>query len=309
MRLAHRLAGAVLAPGLAVAVTASLLATTTETSYAAPAPGLATTGVATTGVATTGLAPAGLARAGHRWPGHPGRRIVVHRVRRGETAIGLAVRYHAWTRELLALNHLTMRSRLRVGQRVRIPVVLAALRHHRRHHHAGRHHHRRHHHAARHHRRHHHARHPKRHLSLQARGWRHYRMTRAQVAHRIAAEARRRGVSPTLAQAIGWQESGWFQPVVSGAGAIGVMQLLPSTGRWMEGYVGRRLNLRDTWDNVEAGVVLIHVLQRNTRDTRHAIGAYYEGLGGVRNGMGKDTRRYVRSVVAIQRRLAAGRTP
>jgi soluble lytic murein transglycosylase-like protein len=134
-------------------------------------------------------------------------------------------------------------------------------------------------------------------------------MTRAQVAHRIAAEARRRGVSPTLAQAIGWQESGWFQPVVSGAGAIGVMQLLPSTGRWMEGYVGRRLNLRDTWDNVTAGVVLIHVLQRNTRDTRHAIGAYYEGLGGVRNGMGKDTRRYVRSVVAIQRRLAAGRTP
>jgi soluble lytic murein transglycosylase-like protein len=134
-------------------------------------------------------------------------------------------------------------------------------------------------------------------------------MTRTQVAHRIAGEARRRGVSPSLAQAIGWQESGWYQPLVSSAGAIGVMQLLPSTGRWMEGYVGRRLNLRDTWDNVAAGVELIRVLQRNTHDRRHAIGAYYEGLGGVRDGLEPSTRRYVRNVRAIQRRLEAGQTP
>lgn len=135
-------------------------------------------------------------------------------------------------------------------------------------------------------------------------------MTRAEVAHRIAATARRHGVSPTLAQAIGWQESGWYQPVVSRAGAIGVMQLLPSTGRWMEGYVGRRLHLRDTWDNIEAGVVLIDVLQQNTKSTRRAIGAYYQGLGGVqRHGLYPETRRYVRNVRAVEGRLAAGRTP
>ena len=135
-------------------------------------------------------------------------------------------------------------------------------------------------------------------------------MSRSQVARRIAAEARRQGVSPTLAQAIGWQESGWQQHVVSGAGAIGVMQLLPGTGRWMEAYTGGPLDLRDTWDNVRAGVVLIHVLQRSTRDTRHAIGAYYEGLGGVRrHGLSAETRRYVRDVQAIRRRLESGRLP
>jgi LysM repeat protein len=286
--LVRRLTGAV----LCTAVASSLLVTTAEASYGAPVPG-----------ATS---------AGRPWPGHPGRSIVVHRVRPGDTATGLAVRYHAWTDELLRLNHLGRHSVLYVGERIRIPVVLAAVRQARQH---RAHHPKAHHPEARPHRAQHpkgqHRAHPQtHHTSLRDRGWRHYRMSRAEVARRIAAEARRQGVSPTLAQAIGWQESGWYQPVVSSAGAIGVMQLLPSTGRWMEGYVGRRLHLRDPWDNIKAGVVLINVLQRNTRTTRHAIGAYYQGLGGVqRHGLYPDTRRYVKSVRAIEARLAAGRTP
>lgn len=278
MGLARRLTCA----ALCTAVASALLVTTAEASYGAAVPGVAS--------------------AGRPWPGHPGRSIVIHRVRPGDTATGLAVRFHAWTDELLAINHLGRHAVLYVGERIKIPVVVAAARkarHHRAHHRA--------HHKARHHTKAHHRAH---HRSLHDRGWRHYRMSRSEVAHRISAEARRQGVSPTLAQAIGWQESGWYQPVVSSAGAIGVMQLLPSTGRWMEGYVGRRLHLRDTWDNIKAGVVLIHVLQRNTKNTRHAIGAYYQGLGGVqRHGLYPDTRRYVKNVRAIQARLAAGRTP
>jgi LysM repeat protein len=275
--LARRLTGA----ALCTAVAASLLVTTAQESYGAAVPGVAS--------------------AGRPWPGHPGRSIVVHRVRPGDTATGLAVRFHAWTDELLAINHLGRHSVLYVGERIRIPVVLAAAR---KAHHPTAHHHKAHH------RTRHQTHHTSHHRSLRDRGWRHYRMTRADVAHRIAAEARRHGVSPTLAQAIGWQESGWYQPVVSSAGAIGVMQLLPSTGRWMEGYVGRRLHLRDTWDNIKAGVVLIDVLQRNTKTTRRAIGASYQGLGGVqRHGLYPETRRYVKDVRAIQGRLAAGRTP
>ncbi len=83
---------------------------------------------------------------GQRWPGHPGRRIVRHTVRPGDTATGLAVRYHAWTRELRALNHLGRHGRLYVGERIRIPVVVAALRaHHRHRHHTAKHHTTRHH--------------------------------------------------------------------------------------------------------------------------------------------------------------------
>lgn len=278
MDLVRRLTGVALCTVLTSGVAASLLVTTAEESGAAAVPGVIS--------------------AGRPWPGHPGRSIVIHRVRPGETATGLAVRFHAWTDELLSLNHLGRHSVLYVGERIRIPVVLAAVR-------------KAHRHKARAHRAHHHrAHHRSHHSSLRDRGWRHYRMTRDEVAHRIAAEARRHGVSPTLAQAIGWQESGWYQPVVSSAGAIGVMQLLPSTGRWMEGYVGRRLHLRDTWDNIKAGVVLIDVLQRNTKSTRRAIGAYYQGLGGVqRHGLYPETRRYVRNVRAVEGRLAAGRTP
>src|SRR3954454_405980 len=63
------------------------------------------------------------------WPGHPDRRLVTHVVRAGDTATGLATRFHAWTRELVALNHLDRAGTLHVGERVRIPVVLSALPH------------------------------------------------------------------------------------------------------------------------------------------------------------------------------------
>ena len=51
-----------------------------------------------------------------------------HTVRPGDTATGLAVRYHAWTDELLRLNHLGSRGTLHRGQVLRIPVVLSAVR-------------------------------------------------------------------------------------------------------------------------------------------------------------------------------------
>src|SRR3954466_12679721 len=65
---------------------------------------------------------------GTPWPGHPDRRLVTHVVRSGETATGLAVRFHAWTRELVRLNGLGRGAGLRAGERVRIPVVVSAAR-------------------------------------------------------------------------------------------------------------------------------------------------------------------------------------
>src|SRR3954452_19351464 len=62
------------------------------------------------------------------WPGHPDRRLVTHVVRPGDTATGLATRFHAWTRELVALNHLDRAGTLHVGERIRIPVVVSAAR-------------------------------------------------------------------------------------------------------------------------------------------------------------------------------------
>ena len=126
----------------------------------------------------------------------------------------------------------------------------------------------------------------------------------------VAAMARHYDVPPRLALAIAWQESGWQQRRVSSAGALGVMQVMPDTGRWMRWYAGRPLRLRDTHDNVRAGVLTLRILRSWTKYDNNAIAAYYQGLGAVRrHGHFKDTKRYVASVRAHQRRLQPHRQP
>jgi LysM repeat protein len=239
---------------------------------------------------TTSAVSPGIALAAHRVRGHkhPGRRIVHYKVRPGDTATGLAVRFHAWTDELLKMNHLGPHARLYAGERIRIPVVVAAARKaHRHHHKAPRHHHK--------------ARHPhKRHHSLPS---------RARVRRVVIGTAQRHDVGVNLALAIAWQESGWQMGRLSPARAAGVMQVLPSTGRWMSQMVGRRLHIHKLHDNVTAGVVLIKVLQ-NTAPRKKAIAGYYQGLGSVLAfGMYDGTKAYVANVLALRRHLVRGWNP
>jgi soluble lytic murein transglycosylase-like protein len=125
----------------------------------------------------------------------------------------------------------------------------------------------------------------------------------------VVRSARRHGVEPNLALAISWQESGWQQRRISSAGAIGAMQVMPATGRWMSLTVGRRLNLYGLGDNVTAGVTLIDVLRGETTE-RRAVAAYYQGLGAVqRHGLYPSTREYVRDVLALRHRLRHGWDP
>jgi hypothetical protein len=239
------------------------------------------------------------------WPGHPNRSIVRHKVRPGETATGLAVRYHAWTAELLRLNHLGPKGRLYGGQIVRIPVVVSATRKA----HGARKHHTRH--PKKHQTRSHHRRAPLVHKHTpHTRKWLHAGMSRKQVRRLIIRVARRYHGPPRLALAIAWQESGWQQRRVSSTGALGVMQVMPDTGRWMRWYVGRPLRLRDTHDNVLAGVMTIRVLRAVTRYDDSAIAAYYQGLGAVRkHGWYADTRHYVAAVKAHRHRIARTGSP
>jgi len=244
-----------------------------------------------------------------RWPGHPGRALVRYRVRPGDTASGLAVRFHAWTRELRAVNHLGRHPRLLVGERIKIPVVLAAVRKARAH--------RTHHHSA-----HRPAHHPVRRVTHRAphRGgrhtahprpkpWRHADASRTTVRRYVVRSARRHGVEPNLALAISWQESGWQQRRISSAGAIGAMQVMPATGRWMSLTVGRKLNIYGLGDNVTAGVSLIDLLRGETSE-RRAVAAYYQGLGAVqRRGLYPSTKVYVRNVLALRHRLRHGWDP
>jgi soluble lytic murein transglycosylase-like protein len=217
----------------------------------------------------------------------PGRRIVDHRVRPGETATGLAVRFHAWTSELIAHNHLGPDGRLLVGQRLEIPVVVAARPRSRQ------------------------QSQPKSQPQPAARARADHRPdrdpSRGTVRRVVASTAARHGVDPQLALAVSWQESGWQMDRLSSAGAIGAMQVLPGTAAWMSMYEGRRLHPRRLADNATTGVRLLKVLRSETSSRRRAIAAYYQGLGAVRSdGLYGETHAYVDNVVALKRRLEAG---
>lgn len=133
--------------------------------------------------------------------------------------------------------------------------------------------------------------------------------SRGQIRSMIVSTAQRYGVDPELALAISWQESGWKQRVVSPANAVGAMQVIPSTGRFVSGIVGRRLDLLEPRDNITAGVVLLDRLT-GAAQLEIAVAGYYQGLGGVRrHGMYPDTKRYVSSVLRIKTKLENGWNP
>jgi soluble lytic murein transglycosylase-like protein len=126
----------------------------------------------------------------------------------------------------------------------------------------------------------------------------------AEVEGLVRGTATRFGVDPALAVAVAVQESGLNQQRVSSANAIGVMQVVPSSGRWASTLVGRDLNLLDTRDNVVAGVAILSTLTATVPDET-AVAAYYQGLGSVRaHGLFPDTRRYVADVLALRRRFS-----
>lgn len=131
--------------------------------------------------------------------------------------------------------------------------------------------------------------------------------SKAAVRRMVAATARRHGVSPSLALAVAFQESGFQQRVVSPVNAIGVMQVLPLTGRVLAQQHNRRLDLLNTQDNVTAGVLLLRQLDRSTRTTNQTLAGYYQGLGSIsRQGILPQTHRYIRNVTILRARFANG---
>ena len=127
---------------------------------------------------------------------------------------------------------------------------------------------------------------------------------RSPIRQLITEEATAAGVPVPFALAVAWQESGWRQDVVSSAGAIGVMQLMPGTARWIgEAMLGRPVNPKDARDNVRAGVrLLAYYLARYGGNRDLTLAAYYQGQGAVdRHGIYPVSRTYIASINALVR--------
>jgi LysM repeat protein len=122
----------------------------------------------------------------------------------------------------------------------------------------------------------------------------------------IQAVASQYGVSPSLAAAIAWQESGFNNSMVSSANARGVMQVMPGTWDYVQQNLAQRpLDPSSATDNVHAGVMYLKQLLNQTGgDESSAIAGYYQGLSSVQNrGMFDDTQQYVANVQALRGRF------
>jgi N-acetylmuramoyl-L-alanine amidase len=196
---------------------------------------------------------------------------VTYVVKPGDYLYGIAARFHADAHKIAKRNHLPSSLTVVIGQKLRIHV----------------------HHVVRHH--------------SSSHGFHGYRVpSREAVARMIRATAARWHIDGRFVLGISYEEAGFNQRVVSSVGAVGAMQVMPATGRWVSTYVARRpLNIYRAQDNITAGVGLLTVLLRETHgDMRLAAAGYYQGLASVRQrGMYDDTKRYVANVLALRNRF------
>ena len=127
-------------------------------------------------------------------------------------------------------------------------------------------------------------------------------------AEKIVREAaERHRVDPALVRAVIETESGWNPAAKSRKGAIGLMQLIPTTAQ--------RFGVNDAWSpqqNVDAGVRYLKVLlQRYDGNLDLALAAYNAGEGAVDRAHGipafRETRDYVQKVQNAYFRPGSGR--
>ena len=197
----------------------------------------------------------------------------VHVVARGETLSGIALRYGITVADIVAANAIANPSRIFADQHLAIPGAVAPS------------------------------------ASVTAVSGMPASMAarvaeRAVVRQVITEEANRYGVPVAFALAVAWQESGWRQEVVSHAGAIGVMQLMPDTAEWVgEAMLGQAVQINDTRHNIRAGVrLLAYYLDRYAGDRNRVLAAYYQGQAAVdRHGIYPVSVPYIGSITTLER--------
>jgi soluble lytic murein transglycosylase-like protein len=209
------------------------------------------------------LAPDGIAgrRTYRVLASHSRGPVRVHVVRRGESFFSIAARYHVSPWQLARRNRLSLMRVIVPNQRLVLPKG----------------------------------------ARLQRPAITGASASRDAIRASIDRWSRFYGVDPQLARALAWMESGFQQDVVSSAGAIGVMQLLPETWEFVDTVL---LGVRTprTYDgNVRAGVRYLRwQLDEFGGNVRLALAGWYQGARAVRErGLYGETKVFVRIVRAL----------
>jgi soluble lytic murein transglycosylase-like protein len=116
----------------------------------------------------------------------------------------------------------------------------------------------------------------------------------------IFNEAKKQNIAPELVAAVVHTESKFKPTARSNRGAMGLMQLVPATGKWMGAT-----NLMNPAQNISAGTKYLRYLSdRFDGDQQKIIAAYNAGEGNVRRFNGvppfKETKQYVTKVKSFQ---------
>jgi soluble lytic murein transglycosylase-like protein len=189
----------------------------------------------------------------------------IHAVQAGETLSSIAARYGTTTSALSRINHLSDPNLIVIGTKLKVPSTGSAP-------------------------------------AAAATPTSAASTTTVEAA--LVHEALVHGVSPSLVKAVAWEESGWQQNVVSSAGAIGVMQVMPGTARFVNRVLGGgNLRIQSMVDNVHLGVMyLAHLLATQPTEEK-ALAAYNSGPGNVGARLKKFQLPYVRIVEALKQRF------
>jgi soluble lytic murein transglycosylase-like protein len=128
----------------------------------------------------------------------------------------------------------------------------------------------------------------------------HFFRTEVPFGSIIYSEAKKNDLPPELVAAVVNTESKFKPTARSARGAVGLMQLVPRTGRWMGAN-----NLADPAQNIMAGAKYLKYLSdRFGGDQQKVIAAYNAGEGNVRRFHGvppfRETRNYVTRVRSFQ---------
>lgn len=125
----------------------------------------------------------------------------------------------------------------------------------------------------------------------------------------IHEESYKKGIDPSVVLGVIMVESRFRPKAISNKGAMGLMQLMPSTGRYIAKQEGIKINsstaLYDPEINVKLGIAYLSELENRYRNMNQALGAYNFGPNKfnrlIRRSKNKNlTPRYVSKVLKFK---------
>ena len=123
----------------------------------------------------------------------------------------------------------------------------------------------------------------------------------AAVRAEVEQAAARAGISPRLALAVAWVESGYQANIRSATGDWGPMQVSAPAWDFVEEVILHRAAPHTSRGNVRVGILYLRrLLKEFGGDERLALGAYHQGAASVReHGLLPETEAYVSAIRSI----------